>query len=67
MSEDVKKIIQTIKNGELPPLNTQPTPNKSTSNGIQKSERGLDHSTFGLQNLDEGLRIVTDSEKKTNK
>ena len=67
MSEDAKKIINTIKSGKLPPLNTPSTQNKPTKEGIQKSERGLGNSTFGLQNINEGLGIVTDSKKNTKK
>ena len=49
MSEDAKKTIETIKSGKLPPLNT------SNSQGTQLSQRGIDHSTYGLQTLNEDL------------
>lgn len=48
MSEEAKKIIDTIKQGKLPPLNT------TSTKGTQSSQRGIDHSTFGLQTLNEG-------------
>lgn len=52
MSEEAKKIIQTIKQGKLPPLNT------TVSKGTQSSQRGIDHSTFGLQTLNEDTQIT---------
>ena len=54
MSEDSKKTIETIKSGKLPPLNT------SNSKGTELSQRGIDHSTYGLQSLNEGLQGSSD-------
>ena len=59
MSEDAKKTIETIKSGNLPPLNT------TNSKGTQSSQRGIDHSTFGLQNLNESAH-KSSTKKKNN-
>ena len=50
MSEDAKKTIKIIQGGKLPPLNT------SNSQGTELSQRGIDHSTYGLQTLNEDLK-----------
>lgn len=58
MSEEAKKTIETIKQGKLPPLNT------TNLKGTQTSERGIDHSTFGLQSLNENLGKTANHKNK---
>lgn len=50
MSEDSKKLIDSINNGILPPLNA---PITSGAVGLDISERGLVTKTFGLQKVNE--------------
>ena len=54
MSQDAKETINTIKSGNLPPLND--TNNSAT--GLGTNQRGIDRTNFGLQTITEG--------KKTN-
>ena len=58
MSEEAKKTIETIKQGKLPPLNT------TTTKGKQSSQRGIDHSTYGLQYLNEGANVSLSKKNK---
>lgn len=59
MSEEAKKIIDAVQNGNLPPL---PSSNSSSEN--QGDQYGINKTTFGLQPLNEGvegLHIKKDS------
>ncbi len=53
MSDEAKEILNTIKNGNLPPLNTPPSNSPTSGLGIEISQRGLDRTTFGLQTFNE--------------
>lgn len=53
MSDEAKNIINTVNNGELPVI---PLATDALTKGLQSSQRGIDKSTFGLQNLSEGLK-----------
>ena len=46
MSEEAKKIIETIKKGELPPLSSNST---ADSKGTQTLQHGISNTEFGLQ------------------
>lgn len=62
MSKETKEIIKIVGQGHLPPL-SQSTKGTTTSstNGTQDSQRGLNKTTFGLQNLNEGLEVKRNS------
>lgn len=62
MSTETKEIIKTVGQGHLPPLSqTTKETTTSSTNGTQDSQRGLDKTTFGLQNLNEGLEVKRNS------
>ena len=46
MSDDAKKVIQTIKKGVLPPLSSNNTTN---SQGTQTLQHGINLTDFNLQ------------------
>ena len=52
MSEDAKKVIETVQKGKLPEI---PKPN-APKKGLEDSQRALEKSTFGLQRLSEGIK-----------
>lgn len=58
MSEEAEKIIQTIKQGSLPSLTI------NNDKGTQSSQRGIDHTTFGLQSLNEKAQRSSTSKGK---
>lgn len=60
MSEEAEKIIQIIKQGSLPSLTI------NNDKGTQSSRRGIDHTTFGLQSLDENAQRSSTSMRKEN-
>ncbi len=50
MSEDrFKDIIESLKKGEQPAVNSQ-----KSNQGFKTEERGLDNSTFGLKSIQHG-------------
>lgn len=46
MSDDAKKVIETIKKGELPPLSSNST---ADSKGTQTLQHGINLTEFDLQ------------------
>lgn len=58
MSEEAEKVIQTIKQGSLPSLTI------NNDKGTQSSQRGIDHTTLGLQSLNENAQRSSTSKGK---
>lgn len=55
MFDEAQEILSLLQNGNLPPLRSTPTSNTNTfKKDIEKSERGLINSNFGLQTITEG-------------
>ena len=60
MSDEAKKTIETIQQGNLPPLKT------ISLKGTQSSPRGIDHSTYGLQYLNEDTHVSSNTDNQEN-
>lgn len=51
MSKEAKETINSIKKGDLPPLNDI---NNMPKKGVEINQRGLEKHNYGLQSINEG-------------